>query len=238
VTGTASSFPSGRPPLHPLNKAPYNVLLVPDVTPYEMMKMHLLNGSHLIIGYLGHLSGYQYIFEIMHEDFKKYITSFMDNEVTPTLLPVPGIDLEAYKQRLRGRFANPNCKDSPIRVCRQGATKLPKFLLPTVRRQLKNDGTIECSCIAVAAWLRFLNHHDEKGEAIKVEDSRAEQLHLVETAEKRKADAAAILEAARDVFEELCDNKRFVEEVQQALSLIYEKGAKAALHQWVQEKLN
>jgi mannitol 2-dehydrogenase len=52
------SFPTGRPPLEECG-----VQLVPDVTPYELMKLRLLNCSHQALGYAGYLAGYRYVHE-------------------------------------------------------------------------------------------------------------------------------------------------------------------------------
>ena len=236
VTDTPDSFPSGRPPLHLLAKSPFNVLLVPDVTPYELMKTRLLNGSHLVISYLGHLCGYKYVFEVLQDaDFNAFLTRFMDDEVTPTLLPVPGIQLDEYKVKLRKRFGNPHCRDLVLRVGRQGATKAPKFLLPTIRAQLEAGRPVKCATLAVAAWLRFLNHHDEEGKDFNVEDSKAESMGLIQAAEQAGEDAAAIMKKAKPLFEELVDNEQFTQQVQEALHSLYEVGAKATLHRWVEE---
>ena len=234
VTSTPDSFPSGRPPLELLAKEPYNVLLVPDVTPYELMKTRLLNGSHLVISYLGHLCGYKYVYEVLKDaDFVAFLTSYMDDEVTPTLLPIPGIDLADYKVKLRTRFGNPHCKDLLTRVGRQGATKAPKFLLPTIRAQLQAGRRVHCATLAVAAWLRFLNHHDDSGKEWPVEDSKAESLGLIAEAEKAKEDAAAILHKAKELFEDLADNEEFLGAVQPALTSLYENGARKTLKEWV-----
>ena len=236
VTDTPESFPSGRPPLHLLTKEPYNVLLVSDVTPYELMKTRLLNGSHLVISYLGVLSGYQFVYEVMRDaDLATFLQRFQDDEVTPTLLPVDGIDLTQYKAKLRARFGNPHCKDTTLRVGRNGATKAPKFLFPTIRGQLESGGSIHCSALAVAAWMRFLNHHDESGKEIKIEDAKAEELGLLKTAEEAKDDVKAILDKARMVFEDLADSTHFVDSVQEALTSLYTQGTRKTIHQWVEK---
>jgi len=236
VTDTPESFPSGRPPLHLLTKSPYNVLLVPDVTPYELMKTRLLNGSHLVISYLGHLCGYHFVYEVMQDsDFATFLQRFQDEEVTPNLLPVD-IDLDDYKVKLRSRFANPHAKDLVLRVGRQGATKFPKFLLPTIRAQIEKGRSIHCASLAVAAWLRFLNHHDEQGKDIKIEDSKAAALGLMEVAEEAKENARVILEKGKPLFEELIDNNTFVDQVQEALTCLYKQGARATLKQWVKDQ--
>ena len=236
VTDTPESFPSGRPPLHLLAKEPYNVLLVPDVTPYEVMKTRLLNGSHLVISYLGVLCGLHYVYEVMQDDdLAAFLRHFQDDEVTPNLLPVDGIDLAQYKVKLRARFANPHCKDTTLRVGRNGATKAPKFLFPTIRGQLEKGASIHCSSLAVAAWMRFLNHHDESGKDIKIEDKKAEELGLIHTAEQAKDNVRAILEKGKEVFEDLADNETFVDAVQQALTSLYTEGTKETVQVWLKK---
>jgi mannitol 2-dehydrogenase len=82
-----------------------------DVHPYEMMKIRLLNASHMLIGYLGSLAGYTYVYEVMADPlFEQAVAKLMD-EVTPTLQPVPGIDLDDYKKTLIERFSNPKIRD-------------------------------------------------------------------------------------------------------------------------------
>ena len=39
--------------------------MMSNVHPYEMMKIRLLNASHLLIGYLGSLAGCTYVYEVM-----------------------------------------------------------------------------------------------------------------------------------------------------------------------------
>ncbi len=53
-------FCAGRPDWEMVD-----VQMTDDVHPYEMMKIRLLNASHLLIGYLGSLVGYTYVHEVM-----------------------------------------------------------------------------------------------------------------------------------------------------------------------------
>jgi len=81
---------------------------VEDVTPYEAMKLRLLNASHLAIAGLGSLCLYQSVIETIGDPLiRRYMVRLMDTETGPTLPPVPGIDLAAYKATLLERFANP-----------------------------------------------------------------------------------------------------------------------------------
>lgn len=55
------------------------------------------------------------------------------DEVTPTLRPVPGIDVSQYKQTLVERFSNPKIRDQLARLCLNSSAKLPKCALGSLR---------------------------------------------------------------------------------------------------------
>ena len=101
-------FSDGRPPLEDVD-----ALLVDDVTPYELMKLRLLNASHQSLCYFAYLSGYRLVHDAAGDSlFAEFLMRYMDTEATPTLRPVPGIDLPDYKRTLIGRFANPGVRDT------------------------------------------------------------------------------------------------------------------------------
>ena len=95
-------FSLGRPPFEDAG-----VQLVEDVEPYELMKLRLLNASHQGMCYFGYLAGYRYAHEVAQDGlFAEFLLDYMDKEATPTLQPVPGIDLDAFKRTLIERFSN------------------------------------------------------------------------------------------------------------------------------------
>ena len=107
--------------------------MVKDVMPYELMKLRLLNASHQGLCYFGHLSGYTYVHEVMRDQLiVKLLKTYMDNEATPTLSPVPGVDLAAYKNQLIERFSNPEVQDTVARLAAESSDRIPKWLLPVV----------------------------------------------------------------------------------------------------------
>src|SRR5450830_560367 len=123
-------FVNGRPAWEKVG-----VQFTDDVTPYEEMKIKLLNGSHLALTYLGFLKGYRFVHETMNDPlFVKYMRAYMDLDVTPQLAPVPGIDLTEYKDTLVQRFSNQAIADQLERVCSDGSSKFPKFTIPTINR--------------------------------------------------------------------------------------------------------
>ena len=164
------------------------VQLVPDVMPYELMKLRLLNASHQALCYLGYLAGYRYAHEVCQDElFADFLLAYMNREATPTLLPVPGVDLEAYKPHLIERFANPEVRDTLARLCAETSDRIPKWLLPVIRHNLEHGGEIDRAALVVAAWARYAEGVDEQGEPITVVDRLSEQLTATAQPPARRA---------------------------------------------------
>ena len=163
-------FVSGRPAWEKVG-----VQFTDDVTPYEEMKIKLLNGSHLALTYLGFLKGYRFVHETMNDPlFVRYIRAYMDHDVTPQLSSVPGIDLEGYKDTLIERFSNQAIADQLERVCSDGSSKFPKFTVPTINRLINDHAELDRAALVVAAWALYLKGVDEKGTTYKIPDPRAD----------------------------------------------------------------
>lgn len=215
-------FSNGRPPLERVGAQ-----FVPDVHPYELMKIRLLNASHSAMGYLGFLAGFQYIHEIVADSlFREYIRRLMDAEVTPLLLPVPGVDLADYKRTLLTRFANPAIKDQVTRICLDGSSKVPKFVLPSVQEALAAGQPAKLLTLAVAGWLRYLTGVDEQGNAFPIDDPLAARLQA--TAQAGGRDPRPLL-SLTDLFGDLGQSPVFVAGASQALESLYTKGARATV---------
>jgi mannitol 2-dehydrogenase len=198
------------------------VQFVTDVGPYEKMKISLLNAGHSLLGLPGALYGYSFIHEVVHDQlFAMFLRDFMDKEVTPVLDKVPGIDLDAYKKTLIERFGNSQIRDKVARICLQSSAKIPKFLLPTVREQLKAGGPVNRSAFIIAAWCRYAEGFDEAGNKYPVEDDMKEILQ--EKSRLSHKDHLAFLRMD-SIFGDLINSGRFTEAYSNALSGLYDKG--------------
>ncbi len=216
------TFNNGRPPLEKVG-----VQFTTDVTPYEKMKIRLLNATHSAMGYLGYLCGYRYIYEIAQApEFIPYLKDLMDIEVTPLVGHIPGVDLTEYKASLMERFANETIKDQALRICMDGSAKLPKFILPSIAEQLKLGGPTRRLTLCVASWIRFLDGKDEQGNEIPINDPQAERLTSI--VKKHKEDPKPLLELT-DIFGDLGKSEKFVQELEILLKSLYEKGARETL---------
>ena len=165
-------FCAGRPPYEDVG-----VQVVDDVEPYELMKLRLLNASHQAIAYLGHLAGFELVHDAAQDpDLRRFVRAYMDREATPTLPQVPGIDLDDYKSTLIERFSNPGVRDTIPRLCAESSDRIPKWLVPVIRRQLESGGEVERSALVVASWARYAEGTDERGDEIEIVDRRRDEV--------------------------------------------------------------
>lgn len=218
-------FSDGRPAFEDVD-----VLLVDDVTPYELMKLRLLNASHQSLCYFAYLAGYRLVHEAAGDPlFAEFLLKYMDSEATPTLLPVPGIDLPDYKRTLIERFANPGVRDTIVRLCYGSSDRIPKWLLPVIRENLASGAPIRLSAATVASWARYAEGVDEQGEPIDVQDQLSET--LVPLAKSQLENPTAFL--AHPVFGDLVKQERFVEAYTWALDSLHRHGARATVEELV-----
>ena len=155
----------------------------------------------------------------------------MDSEATPTLAPVPGIDLDGYKHDLITRFSNAGVRDTVARLCAESSDRIPKWLLPVIRANLASGGEIQRSAAVVASWARYAEGVDEQGRPIEVVDRLRDS--LVATARRQHEDPLAFL-ANREVFGDLVDDERFVAAYLPVLASLHHKGARATLEDLVE----
>jgi mannitol 2-dehydrogenase len=216
------SFSDGRPPLEEAG-----VLMVDDVRPYELMKLRLLNAGHQALCYFGYLAGYRLVHDAAADPlFAEFLLDYMDSEGTPTLEPVPGIDLADYKRTLIERFANPGVRDTIVRLCFGSSDRIPKWLLPVIRENLKTGAPIRLSAAVVASWARYDEGVDERGEPIEVQDALADT--LVPLAQSQREHPTAFIENTA-LFGDLATQPRFVEAYLRALDSLHRDGARATL---------
>ena len=144
-------FPLGRPELEEAG-----VQFVDDVTPYELMKLRLLNASHQALAYLGAPLGYLLVDEAMGDDrVRDYLSRYMADEASPTLGELPGIDLAGYRDTLLERFSNPNVRDTLVRLATDGGNRMATFTLPAIRDNLAAGRPVELGAAMVAAWAEY-----------------------------------------------------------------------------------
>lgn len=143
-----------------------------DVTAYENMKLSLLNASHTLLAYPAFLSGYRKVDEAMHDErFARLLRTFMDKDITP-YVPAPGnTDLELYKQTLIERFGNRSVSDQLARLCFDGVSKYPVYVMPNLIKMIRDHADLSRVAFSIAAYRHYLKYKkDDKGVAYEVSE--------------------------------------------------------------------
>lgn len=223
------NFVNDRPPYEDVG-----VEIVDDVVPYELMKLRLLNASHQGLCYFGYLAGHHLVHDVMADQrFRDFLLAYMEREGTPSLQPLPGVDLDAYRKELIARFGNSAVKDTVARLCAESSDRIPKWLLPVVRENLATgNAPVTLSAAIVASWARYAEGIDENGDAITIVDPLADRLQR--TAQGNRTDSLAFLRD-RQIFGDLCENSIFTAEYARVLESLHAQGSIATLDMLLSE---
>jgi mannitol 2-dehydrogenase len=125
------------------------------------------------------------------------------------------------------RFSNSAISDKVQRLAEDGSQKIPNFILPTIRHNLRSGGSITYACRALAAWLRYMEGVDEQRAPIAIKDSRKDQ---IAGALRGAADDVRPVLGLTEIFgTDLRESQRFVEELSAALATIRRGGVSALL---------
>lgn len=202
---------------------------VSDVYPYELAKIRLLNVSHTVFAYPAYLMNYVFVSDGAADPLlAKYVRHVMDHEITPTLLPVAGLDLDSYKTTIINRFANPAIKDTWERICSDGSQKIANQLLPIIRECMAQGRSYKGLAFLLAAWFRYLNCTHENGQTYALNDPMADRLMRI--AQSLADNDVKPLLAVSEIFgTDLPQNQAFVQQIQTFFNEIKEMGLKQAL---------
>jgi len=148
-------FAAGRPDWEKVG-----VEMVASVDPYEEAKIRLLNATHSCIAWAGTLAGFLYIHEGTHDaEIRRLAHDYVTDDTIPCLhspgKPSP-IDLAAYRDIVLDRFGNPAIRDTNQRVAMDGYSKIPGFIVPTIRERLAANASIASVAMLPALFLAYL----------------------------------------------------------------------------------
>ncbi|MFV0358867.1 mannitol dehydrogenase family protein [Tropicimonas sp.] len=204
------------------------VQLVADVTPYEHMKLRMLNGTHSSMAYLGYLAGHETIAEVAADPvFAAFVKRLWREEIIPALDPPPGVDLQAYADQLFARYSNPAIRHLTWQIAMDGSQKLPQRILSTLGENLNAGRPSPGLMLAVAAWMRYVGGTDERGNPIDVQDPLAATLRKLSDGAEGTDKVRALL-TVREVFPaELAT--RLEEGVTEAYGMLLAAGARQAV---------
>lgn len=204
---------------------------VRDVSPFESMKLRILNGSHSALAYLGYLAGYETVADAMGDAALAGFADGLMTDAMPTLELPSSIDVNAYKTSLLTRFRNKALRHRTWQIAMDGSQKLPQRILGPIRDRLAKGLPIERHALVVAAWMRYVTGIDERGQPIDVRDPLLKSLRDVLQSAGR--DVPRIVEALlrlKTIFgDDLSADQRFRQAVSDALTSIYSVGSRQTI---------
>lgn len=220
-------FANGRPKWEEVG-----VQMTDDVTAYENMKLSLLNAAHTLLSYPSFLAGYRKVDEAMRDDvIRKFTRQYMDLDATP-YVPAPGdTDLDNYKTTLIERFGNPAVSDQVARLCMDGLSKFPVYVVPVLAQMLRDGRDLTRMAYLLAAYRHYLRAGvDDKGQKYEIDEPWLTQADrkLIDSNDLLDFLKLPALAAAHPV-----DDKKFVKLYQEMVESIARNGAMATLRQIV-----
>jgi mannitol 2-dehydrogenase len=215
------AFAAGRPAYEDVG-----ALFTDRVHDWELYKLRMLNASHSCMAYLAALEGIVYVDEaIAMPAVRQYLERLIATEAIPTLAEIPGHPAAEYGRTVVERFANTGVRDQIARLCIDGTSKFPVFLIPTVERELELDGPVDCAALALAGWARYLA-------TVPTED-RAYDPHVDRAADfamRSLDDPRAFLDFDAVFTPRLRESERFGDAFEHASRELAERGSVGAMH--------
>ncbi|MFC9680053.1 mannitol dehydrogenase family protein [Streptomyces sp. NPDC056948] len=134
-------------------------LLVPDVAPYQLTKLRLLNGSHSALAFLGIAAGRTTVADAMADGWGERLVRSLCAEVAPTL-PDGGPDPRRYADDLVARFRNPAMRHLLRQIASDGSLKITERWLPALRLLRERGTATPVLELALAGWVHLTRDHD------------------------------------------------------------------------------
>jgi len=128
--------------------------IVPDITGYQRLKLHVLNTAHSALAYLGLPRGHITVRQaIADPELLRFLDAMMDREAAPALAP---LDVAGYWRTVKARFANPMLDHRLAQIADDGSLKLPQRLFPMLQANASAGRDITRMTAVVRAWLDLM----------------------------------------------------------------------------------
>ena len=161
----SGDFPGGRP-----RWEPPGATFADNIEPYEQRKLWLLNGAHSLMAYAGSARGHETVAEAVVDDTcRAWMQQWWAEASRHLDLPAEVVD--AYRDALLDRFANPRMRHRLAQIAADGSQKLPVRVLPVLRAERAAGRLPGGAARVLAAWICHL-----RGLGVPVDDVRADQM--------------------------------------------------------------
>ncbi len=163
-------------------------VFVPDVAPFEMRKLRMLNGAHSMLAYLGHLRGHTYVHQAVADAaIRADVVALMQAAMVTVGGATPA--LEVYRDALLDRFANPSLEHALLQIAMDGSQKMPIRCVAAIHDLLDARADASAHLKALASWIAFVQQADD------LDDPQAAALVTAKTAGDPIAEILSIIDA-------------------------------------------
>ena len=195
------------------------------------MKIRILNGGHAVIAYPGGLMDVHFVHEAMeHPLIQGFFAKVQQEEIIPTVMPVPGTNIQDYFKLIERRFSNPKIGDTERRLCLDGSNRQPKFIVPVIADNLKAGRSISGLALESALWCRYCAGTSDSGKIIEPNDPSWDRLQAL--ALKAKADPVQWLNMD-DIYGDVAKDEGFRNAFEGWLNMLWREGTAKTLSTYI-----
>lgn len=162
------AFPRGRPAWDAAG-----AIMVADVSPYERMKLRMLNGAHSLLAYAGCVAGHRHVRDCMACPLLGRLARLHMERAGAGLPELAGIRYPAYAAQLCARFANPALAHATSQIAADGSRKMPPRIIEPACEAYQAGRPLATFAFALAAWVRFCRALAEDGGGYAINDPLA-----------------------------------------------------------------
>ena len=129
---------------------------VRDVTPYELIKMRVLNAAQSTLSHLGAIVGHSFSFEAVGDPVLAGLTRLMLERETATTLPtLADMPIGPYIETSLDRIANRAIRHRCHQIGTDGSQKLVQRVVNPLRERMAAGHAPGLLALAVASWLAY-----------------------------------------------------------------------------------
>lgn len=201
---------------------------VSDVTDYELAKLRLLNGTHMLLAYLGALARYRTVAEAAADPALGALArQFMLCEQGPTLA-LPPAELRRTVDELMARFRNPEICHDMTRVGRNGSDKMVPRVVAALCDNVEAGRPTPVAPLLIAAWIRWFSVGHTADAVMELIDPRENSLTALASVEDPHRCTQGFLQRT-DIFGTLPERDRLQQQVGDALAELTRDGVDIAV---------
>lgn len=152
----------------PFEKAGLNVTVSPDITPYRVRKVRILNGAHTAVVPSAYMAGLETVDQMMgHPIYGDFVRNVVLNEIIPATSLEPGM-LNSFAQDVFARFTDPDMHHQLSSIMMNSTSKIKARILPTLHDARARGTLPKLLCLSLAAYICLYKNVSGAGSQVEV----------------------------------------------------------------------